>query len=378
MRICFIALGKFTHVDAYLDYFSQRGHEVHFVALAPGPRRAVPTYNVGLNERWQKVLGKWSYLPAILRARQIVRSLAPDIVHAHYATSAGLAAYVCDSHPWMVTAHGTDVTLGVQSGIWRLLLRAICRKADCVNAVSDELREMIITLGTPAQKIETFTLGVDTQLFQFGDRSSPDPAAPLRLICTRRLESVYDHATIIKSMTILSKRGINFELTLVGDGPMRGILETLAAEMGVRDRITFAGTISNNLLPAWLAKHNIYLSASTRDGTSLCLLEAMASGVYPIVSEIKANAEWIKHGNNGLLHKVHDPQSLAECIFSSLGKLPQIREVLLQNRELVASRGDRKTNMKRLEEVYCRLILKWRAAKTSSPIGRTLPALREN
>lgn len=354
MRICFIALGNFTHIDAYLDHFKERGHEVHFVALAPGAPREVPTHDVSA-KGFAGLTGKWSYLPAMLRARQVVRRLAPDVVHAHYATSAGLATWVCNVHPWLVTAHGTDVALGVKSPVWRILLRSICQRADCVNAVSEELRELILSLGTTPAKIETFTLGIDTQRFKFRERAFSYPATPLRLICTRRLEPVYDHATIIRTMTLLKQREIRFFLTIVGEGVLRPSLEALATELNVRDRITFAGTVSNTLLPALLDEHDVYLSASSRDGTSLCLLEAMASGLYPVVSEIRANAEWIKHGRNGCLHKVSDPQSLANCIESLLSGLEQTRAALVPNREAVVKRGDRMANMLRLEEVYNRL-----------------------
>jgi glycosyltransferase involved in cell wall biosynthesis len=365
MRICFIAHGNFTHIDAYLDHFKERGHEVHFVALAPGPRREVPTHDVGAREGFLRLPHKWSYLPAMLRARTVIRRLAPDIVHAHYATSAGLAAWVCNARPWLVTAHGTDVSLGVKSPVWRILLRAICRHTDCVNAVSEELREMILSLGTSPAKIETFTLGIDTRRFKFSERAFLYPTKPLRFICTRRLEPVYDHATIIRSMAILNRRGIRFVLTIVGDGELRRSLEALAAELSITDRITFAGTLPNALLPAYLDEHDVFLSASSRDGTSLCLLEAMASGLYPVVSDIRANAEWIKHGRNGWLHKVADPESLANCIESLLSRLEQTREALVPNREAVIKRGDRAANMLRLEEIYCRLSASMGSARPS-------------
>src|SRR5437868_9047572 len=139
MRICFIALGEFSHVDPYIQFFSERGHDTSFVVLAPGPPRRVPTYNVGCSARLGKMLGKYTYLPSMLRARRVVRSIKPDIVHAHYATSAGLAARVVNFHPWLVTAHGTDITLGVESPLWRRILQRIFSEADCVNTVSADL-----------------------------------------------------------------------------------------------------------------------------------------------------------------------------------------------------------------------------------------------
>lgn len=363
VRICFIALGKFAHIDAYLDHFRERGHEVHFVALAPGPKRDVPTHNVGFSEGFLKLPGKWGYLPAMLRARKVVRSLAPDIVHAHYATSAGLAAYVCGFHPYLVTAHGTDLTQGIKSSVWRPILRWVFRNADCVNPVSSELRDMVFDLGISSHKVETLTLGIDTKRFSFKKPQSISAPAPLRLICTRRLEQVYDHRTIIDAMAILARRQIDFRLTFAGGGSLNEKLQMLATEQGIRNKITFLGEVRNSKLAELLADQDIYLSASTRDGTSLGLLEAMASGIYPIVSDIKANAEWIKHGCNGHLHKVSDPNSLAESILAF--RRDPGREALRLNRELVLRRGDRSINMKRLEEVYCNLRLMVGLAKGS-------------
>lgn len=355
MRICFIAHGRFTHIEAYLDYFSEHGYNVHFVALTPGPQRDVPTYNVGSNHKFLKLPGKWSYLPAMLRARRVVRSLAPDIVHAHYATSAGLAAFVCGVHPYLVTAHGTDVTQGVKSAVWRLILKRVFGDSDCVNVVSEGLRDMVLDLGIPLQKVETLTLGIDTERYGFQRPRPISESAPIRLVCTRRLEEVYDHCTVINAIGILARMRIDFRLTFVGDGPLREKLQTLAMEQGIEERLTFAGTVPNSRLPEILANHDIYLSASLRDGTSLCLLEAMSSGLYPIVSDIKANAEWIKHGKNGLLHRVSDPQSLADCIALFPRKAGQLTNVLLRNRDLVVKSGDRSTNMRKLEEIYLRL-----------------------
>ena len=356
MRICYIALGKFVHVDAYLDFFSKRGHDVHFVALTSGPQRQVPTKDVAVNGAYFGLCGKLTYLPAMLRARKVVRSLSPDIVHAHYATSAGLCAWVCDFHPWIVTAHGTDVTLGVKSILWRALLRELFRKADCVNPVSDGLRRMVLGLGVPENKIETLSLGIDTNAFRFAKGVASERPTALKFVCTRRFEPVYDHATLVRGLALLKARGIPFHLTLLGDGIGRGELERLIEDLGMTHQVSFLGPVLNSKLPDELAKHDIYLSASTRDGTSLSLLEAMAVGLYPIVSDIDANAEWIIHGQNGLLHGTANPQSLADCVVSFAESFARANDVLLHNRRLVVNKGDRTRNMEQLEGIYLRLV----------------------
>lgn len=346
MRICFIAHGRFTHIDGYLQYFGQRGHEVYFVALAPGPNCRFRTYNAGTGR-----FGKLGYFPAMLRARSFVRALAPDIVHAHYATSAGLAAYVCGIHPYIVTAHGTDVTCGVESVAWRPILQRIFAGAALVNPVSENLHELILSMGVCSAKIKTVGVGIDLERFAFSPQMRPLHGA-VDLICTRRLEAVYDHHTILQAAGILAQEGIDFRLTLLGSGPLRPRLVKLARKLGILDRVRFLGWIDNRRLPGLLASHSIYLSASHRDGASLSLLEAMACGAYPIVSDISANRLWISHGRNGLLHEVGSSISLAHCVKSALQEPELMPSALRMNRSLILERGDRRKNMQSLEGMY--------------------------
>ena len=356
MRICFIAVGTFNHIGPYLEYFKQAGHEVYFVSLSPGPERPVPTYNLGLGGRYSETQGKWKYPLSMLRARKLLKRLKPDIVHAHYATSAGLAALVCGFHPAVVTVHGSDLTTGIKSRIWRALLRKIFRFADCVNVVSDDLGEMVLSLGINKGKIETFTLGIDTDLFPFVQRAGIEKSRPLRMVCTRRLEPVFDHGTIINALASLKEKGIIFEMIFAGEGSLLEALEQQVGDLGLEDNVSFVGKVPNENLPEVLGRSDIYLSASLWDGTSLSLLESLATGLFPIVSDIKANSAWIKDGVNGFLHKVGDAEGLANCILRLLNA-PEIAENAgRNNRKNVVDKADRNNNMKRLESVYKNLI----------------------
>jgi len=356
MRICFISLGTFTHIGAYLDYFRQAGHDVIFLSLSPSPERGVPRYNVGLGTKYSETRGKWKYPISMIRARTLLKRLKPDIVHAHYATSAGLAALVCGFHPTVVTAHGSDLTLGIKSGIWRPLLRRIFEHADCVNVVSQDLANMVLSLGISPNKVETLTLGIDTDKFAFVERQAPDPSRGLRLVCTRRLEPVFDHQTIINALALLNKKGIKFDMTIVGDGSSLDALEQHAHAAGLDGRVNFTGKVPNDELPEILRRHDVYLSASLWDGTSLSLLEAMAMGLFPIVSDIKANAAWLNHNADGLLHKVGDAQDLANCIMQLCSNPALALNAAGPNREKVVRSASRQTNMKRLEQIYEKLV----------------------
>ena len=356
MRICYIALGTFTHIGPYIDYFKEAGHDVSFVCLSPSPDRGVPTYNVGFGGKYSQSTGKWKYPISMIRARKLIKELKPDIVHAHYATSCGLTAWVCGFHPTVVTVHGSDLTVGMKSRIWRPLLKKIFEYSDCVNTVSKNLEEMVVSLGISRDKIETLTLGIDSEKFCFVERAARDPAQGLKLVCTRRLEPVFGHQTIIGALVRLKNKGIKFEMTFVGDGSLLSELKQYTSKVGLDDSVTFAGKVHYDDLPEILARHDVYLSASLWDGTSLSLLEALATGLFPIISDIKANSAWLSHNTDGLLHKVGDADDLAKCIMQLYGNPQLAVSAAGRNRRKVIKHGNRKTNMKRLERIYQELI----------------------
>jgi glycosyltransferase involved in cell wall biosynthesis len=356
MRICFISAGAFAHVGTYLDWFREAGHDVHFAALSPSPPRSVPTYDLGFGRKDAPGSAKWKYPFSMLRARGLVRRLKPDIVHAHYATSGGLAGLVCGFDPTVVTAHGTDLTAGMRSPLRRLMLRAVFERAACVNTVSSGLTGLAVRLGAARSKIAELTPGVDTARFSGPARPAFIAGARPRLVCTRRLEPVYDHRTIVEALAILRTNGIEFQMTFAGDGSLRGELEDLVARRGLCGEIAFVGAVSADGMPALLRGHDVYLSASRSDGTSLSLLEAMSGGLLPVVSRIPANEAWIEHGAGGFLHRPGDPDDLAAGVLAAVRSPALAASAAALNRARVMKEGDRATNMRKLEMIYRELL----------------------
>ena len=356
MRICFISAGAFAHVGLYLDHFHEAGHDVHFIALSPSPPRSVPVHDVGFGGRVAPGRGKWRYPLGMLRARRLVKRLRPDIVHAHYATSGGLAGLVCGHEPTVVTAHGTDLTAGVESWIWRPLLKAVFERAACVNTVSSDLTRMAMSLGVARHRIAELTPGVDTARFHPAGGPASGGSEGVRLICTRRLEPTYDPRTIVEALAILRKKGVRFKMTFAGAGPLRGELEAAVARRGLGDAVAFIGEIQGDAMPALLRAHDVYLSASRADGASLSLLEAMSAGLFPVVSRIPANEAWLEHGTGGLLHGVGDPEELAACVLESARRPVLAASAAALNRAKVLAAGDRAANMRRLETIYEELV----------------------
>jgi glycosyltransferase involved in cell wall biosynthesis len=128
-------------------------------------------------------------------------------------------------------------------------------------------------------------------------------------------------------------------------------LERLADELGMSDAISFGGGYRLSELPQLLSRHSVYISASLFDGASLSLMEAMAAGLFPVVSDIPANREWLQDSKTALLF----PTGGWQCLGRQLASLPQreemVREARRLNRDIVCKRADRKANILRFMEL---------------------------
>jgi len=353
MRICYVCHSNDHFIPPYVDFFAGRGHEIHVVSLV---RQALPNVinHHPLNREFDPRQASAAYFWMLPRMRRVIRSIRPDIVHAHYLPSNGMMAAFAGVHPLVVTAHGSDVHHSLRHPIKRRAILYAMKRADLVNPVSRDLEEKILELGIPEGKIVRATLGVETQ--RFASVPADRHGGPPRILCTRKLFPVYNCELIVRAAAILAKRGVEFELVFAAGGPEEARLRELAAAAHLGRTVAFQGGYPFSELPRMLAGADIYVSASLSDGTSLSLLEAMAAGVFPVVSDIPANREWLTGQGDCMLFGTQDHATLANQLQGALADAELRRSAVERNRQRVWAEGDRERNMCLLASHYERLI----------------------
>jgi glycosyltransferase involved in cell wall biosynthesis len=170
------------------------------------------------------------------------------------------------------------------------------------------------------------------------------------------LEQDYQHWNIIDAVAILKEKGILLEVNLVGSGSLLEMLETRAKEKKVDDLVKFLGRIPNDKLPTLLTQCPLYISVPTTEGVSSSLFEAMASGCFPIVTDLPGNRAFINPKQNGDLTQVDNPHALANAIVSFLENPSQYKAAIIQNRKLIDEKVNRAENMKVFWEKYMELV----------------------
>jgi glycosyltransferase involved in cell wall biosynthesis len=325
----------------------EAGWDVHLLEIGPGSVRVegVTVHPMHGNREYRRTAAKLGYFWRGLRCRRLVRRLAPDILYAHYASSAGLVAYLSGYRPYAVTIHGSDLIDRSKTWIGRVILGRVLRGAAMVNPVAAHMVPILERLGVSRDRILVLPFGIELEKFPFRPRADLFKEG-IRLICTRSLGSpVYDIPTLLRAVAEARRRGAPVTLSLPATGGLAPQMKNLAAQLGIAEAIAFGAGYRNDEVPALLVPHDVYVSASLWDGASISLMETMACGTFPLVSDIAANREWLEHERNAFLFPAGDWQRLADLIVDLPARREFIRRALDDNRQKVEAGADRRKNL---------------------------------
>jgi glycosyltransferase involved in cell wall biosynthesis len=293
---------------------------------------------------------------ALFKIKKIIKLHQPDMVIAERTTSYGFLAALSGVMPVAIAQQGRTDLWPENSPLLpfkKLLQNYAFKKATLIHAWGPVMSISMEKVNVDMEKVLVLPKGID--LVKFENRNSTNPSQ-ISAIVTRSLMPEYRHEVILKAFAILNNKGIDFTLTIVGEGTQRDVLIDLAKKLNIENKVLFTGRIPNIELPKLLQASNFYISMPITEGVSASLFEAMASNCYPIVTDIPGNQSWIRHRENGQLIALDDPKMLAEELLWSFENKAQREQALLINRKFIENNVDYKINMKIIANKYHELI----------------------
>jgi glycosyltransferase involved in cell wall biosynthesis len=247
----------------------------------------------------------------------LVRELRrADIVHVF---SASYSSFLLAPLPAVIVAKllGRPVILNYHSGeapdhLRRsALARRVMRGWVDLNVVpSTFLRDVLASFGIPARIV---TNTVDLRRYAYR------PRKPLgaRILSTRNFEPLYNVAATLRAFARVQARRPDATLTLVGSGSQEGSLRALATDLKLRN-VTFAGRVAPAEMPRYYAAADIYLQTPEIDNMPLSLLEAFASGLPVVSTNVGGVPAMLTHGVHGLLAPPNDDEAVAAHVMTLL------------------------------------------------------------
>jgi glycosyltransferase involved in cell wall biosynthesis len=313
--------GVERHVRSISEQLAGMGHDV-VVATMTGERDGRPVDllggvrlrrfgSIGLGPAYRLPVGLTGYL------RRVGDGF--DVIHVHNYHTAMLPV-VAASHPrcLVVTTHLNDRAHSRVADVLHYPYAPVGRwslsRAGAVICVSLAERQRVLTRFRLApERVLVIPNGVDVARFQaMAAGSARDPSL---LLVAGRLEAYKRVGQVIDVLALLPDR---FRLAIVGDGPMRPVLQERAAALGVSERVIFTGQVSDRQLIAWYRRANVVVNLSSAEAFGLTVIEAISADCQVVCSNIPAFGE-LAHRFPDRITTVPsgDRQSLAASIESA-------------------------------------------------------------
>ena len=239
------------------------------------------------------------------------------LVHCHWTIS-GLIAYWATRWwrcPLVLSVRGSDIHL-VGSGMMAQLHRLIYNWMDVVVAVSEDIAANLEALGVPKSKIKVVANGVDRRFQPADCRVMRErlglPDEEFIMLFVGLLVPVKGLDVLVESLAELADP--KPLCLLVGDGPERPELERQAVQLGVSDRLRFAGRRSSDEIPTWMGAADILVLPSRSEGRPNVVLEAQACGLPVVATRVGGTPELVCDGKTGLLVESEDVADLADAL----------------------------------------------------------------
>lgn len=344
------------HILKYARYFGENGHELTIITFEePLPEFSDTSASI---VRLNKPLFTLALPLAIIRLKRLVKSINPDVLHAHYLRKYGVLASLTGFRPLLVHAWGTDINTGLlKNPVYRNLIRLCFKRSQAIFSGTRMLSDKMKSVGAPAEKIHTIPWGVDTNVFKPENRSNIAGQLtgfkdnPL-IISTRKFERVYDIPTVVKAIPHVLEKHPDARFILLGGGSQKQKVAGLLDELDVSDKAYVTDFLPNRMVPEIIASCDIYVQSSLTDGgLSISAKEAMASGLPVILSDIAVNKS-IEGEGVGHLFKAGDSSILAEKISLILDDGKARERMGEKARQLVVNKYEYRKMLERQVEVY--------------------------
>jgi glycosyltransferase involved in cell wall biosynthesis len=359
MRILFLSNARTYHTKRWVDYFVDRGYECFLISLEGGTPTKAEEFFIK-----SKILPSFLKYPlSVRKVKKIVEAIKLDLINAHFVPGYGLIGALLGKHPLVVSTWGSDILISAQkSFLHKLRAKYVLKKADLITTDARVLTQAVLGLGAKRKKVIENPMGVNRDLILKGEKKKLDQSfreenKTFVILSNRRLEPVYDVITLLKAVPLVIKQAKRkAKFVIVGEGSQKSRLIKFVRDLKVEECVQFKGELSRKDLIDCYKDSDIGISTSLSDSTSVSLLEAMAWGLVPIVTDIPGNREWIEDGRNGFLFPISDHGALAKQIIYAINEFTNWIDFRKKNLSFVKEKAIWEDNMKTVEEEFLRLV----------------------
>ena len=331
-KVLFVATLVKNHIAEfhlpYLKLFQDMGWQTAVAAKNDYENPAdcvIPHCDVFYDVPFERSPLKKGNLTAYRRVKRIIREGGYDIIHCHTPVGAAVARLAArkarrNGSKVIYTAHGFHFYKGAPWLNWLVYFPVewlLSPLTDVLITINREDYERAKRLLRAKKVVYIPGVGIDTARFRGNAEKGaalrrelgiPDEAAVL--LSVGDLNKNKNHRAVLEALARMENRNLHY--VVCGRGPLKEELEAFAREKGLGDRVRFMGY--RNDIPAFYAMADVFVFPSFREGLSVSVMEAMASGLPVVCSRIRGNTDMVEDGVNGYLMEPGNPDSIAGAL----------------------------------------------------------------
>jgi glycosyltransferase involved in cell wall biosynthesis len=337
MRKLLLISSNTIHTYKYLQLVEDYFDEVLLITNEKSNVYDYPTVELNFNLKIKTIFS------TVKEIKKQIELFQPSIIHIHQANSyAFFALLACRKSfiPTVLTAWGSDVLLLPKSNfLLKKMVQFNLRNADFLTSDSIYMAQEMEKIAPLKNRIIIANFGIDV---------TPTNCEKENIVYSNRLhKKLYRVDKIIEAFSLFyTNNNTDWKLVIAATGTETETLKIKAAELNLEHAIEFVGWIQKEDNEQWYSKAKIWVSIPESDATSISLLEAMACGCIPVVSDLPANREWIQSGLNGII--VNDLES--DFISDAL-KL-NLAEAINMNKNRIEKDGTKASNRIKFIQLY--------------------------
>jgi glycosyltransferase involved in cell wall biosynthesis len=308
-------------------------------------------YDIPYHVLWRKGIE----LGVLARLYRCFRKEKARIVHTHQFAQLLFSLLPAKAYGARIVHTEHEYFLYRQDARARRIFKQLLQFCSAFTVVGSEVaRYYAEELGASSSRMHVIPNAVDLNQFRVGGQ---DSRARLRLSneelvlgIVGRLEPEKDHRTLLRAFQGLLVHCQTARLLIVGDGSLRGQLESECRALAIERNVTFLGARAD--IPQVLAAFDVFVLSSVQEGVPLSVVEAMAAGKPVIATDVGGLRVLVRPGVNGLLVPPADPVALAAAMRELAGNTALRQEMGRQSREIAQESFDVWTMINRYQELY--------------------------
>ena len=364
MKVLYLTEAYSPHDRRFVRAMVRLGHQVVYVPWRGRPQHRPPELPKGVV--WDTTPGPLAphrasrWLRALAR---LVENMAPDVIHAGPLPWGPLGPALLRWSPLISMSWGFDLLWHGPRKPWlAALMRWVLHRSTLLLADCRAVAVQAMRWGMPWERIVLFPWGTDLDVFSPGSEKDFHtswgwPEDVFVWVHARTWSRYYGADTTLLGFLQAWREEPRLRLLFLGGGPLESWIRRTVDRFHAQDVVRIVGRVPEETLARYFRAADGYVSMSHSDGSSVTLMQALATGLLAVVSDIPGNREWVTPGVEGYLVPVSDPHTLARALIH-VAHLPQEARQRMARaaRRRAEGQAHWKRHLQKLDRAYHRAV----------------------